>query len=72
VSRNIGVNRTIAIEGAVHQNGHGAYGRGEYSQAYGQHWRATVTGVLLGGESDDFFGQYRHNSHLTVGARYSF
>src|SRR3954468_1990538 len=72
VSRNIGVNRTIAIEGAVHQNGHGAYGRGEYSQAYGQHWRATVAGVVLGGESDDFFGQYRHNSHVRLGARYSF
>jgi hypothetical protein len=72
VSRNIGVNRTLAIEGAVHQNGHGAYGKGEYSQAYGPHWRATVSGVLLGGESDDFFGQYRHNSHVRVGARFSF
>jgi len=27
---------------------------------------------VLGGRSDDFFGQYRHNSHVVVGARYSF
>jgi hypothetical protein len=72
VSRNVGVNRTLAIEGAVHQNGHGAYGKVQYSQAYGQHWRATATAVALGGQSDDFFGQYRHNSHVVLGARYSF
>jgi len=72
VSRNIGVNRTFAIEGAVHQSGHGAYGKAQYSQAYGQHWRATATAVVLGGRSDDFFGQYRHNSHVVVGGRYSF
>jgi hypothetical protein len=72
VSRNVGVNRTFAVEGAVHQNGHGAYGKVQYSQAYGQHWRATATAVVLGGRSDDFFGQYRHNSHVVLGARYSF
>jgi hypothetical protein len=72
VSRNVGVNRTFAIEGAVHQNGHGAYGKVQYSQAYGQHWRATATAVALGGQNDDFFGQYRHNSHVVLGARYSF
>jgi hypothetical protein len=72
VSRNIGVNRTFAVEGAVHQDGGGAYGKAQYSQAYGQHWRATATAVVLGGRSDDFFGQYRHNSHAVVAARYSF
>jgi len=72
VSRNVGVNRTFAIEGAVHQDGHGAYAKGQYSQGYGQHWRATVTGVVLGGRDDDFFGQYRHNSHVVVAVRYSF
>jgi hypothetical protein len=72
VSRNVGVTRTIAIEGALHQNGRGAYGKTQYSQAYGQHWRATATAVVLGGRSDDFFGQYRRNSHLVLGARYSF
>jgi len=56
----------------VHQDGGGAYGKAQYSQAYGQHWRATATAVVLGGRSDDFFGQYRHNSHAVVGARYSF
>ena len=30
---------------AVRQNGDGVYAKGEYSQARGQHWRATVTGV---------------------------
>jgi hypothetical protein len=72
VSRNVGVNRTFAVEGAVHQDGHGAYAKAQYSQAYGQHWRATATGVVLGGRDDDFFGQYRHNSHAVVAVRYSF
>lgn len=72
VSRNVGVNRTLAVEGALHQNGHGGYGKAQYSQAYGQHWRATATAVVLGGRSDDFFGQYRRNSHVVAALRYSF
>jgi hypothetical protein len=72
VSHTIDTNRSVAFEGAVHQNGHGAYGKGEYSQARGQHWRGTVTVVVLGGQSDDFFGQYDHNSHVKLTARYSF
>ncbi len=65
-------NRSVAIESAVRQNGHGVYVKGEYSQARGAHWRATVSGVALGGRSDDFLGQYRRNSHLTLSLRYSF
>jgi hypothetical protein len=68
----IDVNRSFAIEGAVRTNGSGAYARGEFSRAYGQHWRATVAGVAIGGESTDFLGQYNRNSHATVTLRYSF
>ena len=46
----------MAFETAIRQNLNGAYGRAEYSQAHGQHWRATVAGVLIGGEPDDFLG----------------
>ena len=64
--------RRFAFETAVRQNGDGVYGKAEYSQASGQHWRATVTGVGIGGHSDDFLGQYHRNSHVAVALRYSF
>ena len=72
ISRTIDVNRSVAFEGAIRQNGHGAYGKGEYSQAVGAHWRGTLTAVALGGRTDDFFGQYDRNSHVTFSARFSF
>jgi hypothetical protein len=65
-------NRSVAFEGAARQNGRGVYVRAEYSQARGQHWRATVTAVGIGGHADDFLGQYRRNSHATLTLRYSF
>jgi hypothetical protein len=68
----IDANRSAAIETAIRQNGDGAYVKGEYSQARGQHWRATVTGTLIRGQADDFLGQYRRNSHVTLSVRYSF
>ena len=37
--------RSLTFESAVRQNGDGVYAKAEYSQARGQHWRATVTGV---------------------------
>jgi hypothetical protein len=64
--------RSVALESAVRQSGAGVYAKGEYSQARGAHWRATITGVAIGGHSDDFLGQYRRNSHLTAALRYSF
>ena len=64
--------RTVALETAIRQNGAGIYGKVEYSQARGQHWRATVTGVGIGGRRDDFLGQYQRNSHVTLALRYSF
>ena len=65
-------NRSVAFETAIRQNLNGAYGRAEYSQAHGQHWRVTIAGVLIGGEPDDFLGQYRRNSHGSLVLRYSF
>jgi hypothetical protein len=71
-SYTIDTNRSLVFEGAVHQDGGGAYGKAEYSQARGQHWRATVTAIGVGGKEDDFFGQYRRNSQIKVTLRYSF
>jgi hypothetical protein len=64
--------RTVVIEGAVRQNAAGFYVKGEYSEAFGQHWRLTLTGVGIAGQADDFLGQYHHNSHASVGLRFSF
>jgi hypothetical protein len=71
-SYTIDTNRSVAFEGAVRQNGRGAYAKAEYSQARGQHWRATINLVAIGGDGDDFLGQYRRNSHATMTVRYSF
>jgi hypothetical protein len=72
VSYTVDPNRSVAFETAVRQNLNGAYGRAEYSQAHGQHWRVTIAGVLIGGEAGDFLGQYRRNSHGSLVLRYSF
>jgi hypothetical protein len=71
-SYTIDANRSAAVETAIRQNGHGEYVKGEYSQARGQHWRATAAGALIRGHVDDFLGQYRRNSHVTLSLRYSF
>ena len=71
-SYTIDPNRSVAFEGALRRSGDAGYARGEYSQAYGQHWRATVAGTLIRGEPTDFIGQYRRNSHVTLSLRYSF
>lgn len=71
-SYTIGPNRSVAFEGAARQNGDGLYSKIEYSEGRGQHWRATVTGVVVAGHSNDFLGQYHRNSHAGVAVRYSF
>jgi hypothetical protein len=71
-SYTIDPNRSVAFETAVRKNGDGVYARAEYSQARGQHWRATVGAALLAGDESDFLGQYYRNSHATVALRYSF
>jgi len=68
----IDANRSVAFESAVRQNGDGLWLKGEYSQAFGQHWRATLNVTLIRGDIDDFLGQYRRNSHALVILRYSF
>ena len=64
--------RLVIFEGAVRQDGDGFYGKLEYSQALNQYVRLTLTGVGLGGEPEDFLGQYRRNSHGSVTLRFSF
>jgi hypothetical protein len=64
--------RSVAIEGAIRQSGDGFYVRGEYSEAFGQHWRLTLTGVGINGKDDDFLGQFHHNSYASAGLRFSF
>jgi hypothetical protein len=68
----IDANRSIALETAARQNGDGVWVRFEYSQAFGQHWRATLGASLIRGEPMDFIGQYRRNSNAVVVVRYSF
>lgn len=71
-SYTIDSNRSAGLEAVAHQNGRGAYVKAEYSQARGDHWRATITSVLLAGQDDDFLGQYQRNSHVALALRYSF
>jgi hypothetical protein len=68
----IDANLSVGVEAAVRQNGDGVYAKGEFSQAHGAHWRMTISGSVIRGESDDFLGQYRWNSHVGIGVRYSF
>jgi hypothetical protein len=71
-SYTIDVNRSVAFEGAVRQNAKGLWLKAEYSQAAGQHVRATVRGNLIRGDDSDFLGRYRLNSNLEAVLRYSF
>jgi len=64
--------RSLGFETAIRQNGDGFYGKAEYSQARGQHWRVTITAIGIAGASDDFLGQYSRNSHVKAALRYSF
>lgn len=71
-SYTIDVSQSLALESAVRDNGDGAYLKGEYSEAHGQHLRATIAGVLVRGDAGDFLGQFRRNSHVSLTVRYSF
>jgi hypothetical protein len=72
VSYTVDPRKTVAVEGAVRQSGKGLYVKGEFSDAIAAHWRLTLSGVGIGGDSDDFLGQFSHNSHLAAGMRFSF
>jgi hypothetical protein len=68
----IDTNRSLAIEGAVRQNGDGSWLRSEYSQASGQHLRFTARATWIRGVPTDFFGRYAKNSNVAATIRYSF
>lgn len=65
-------NRSVAIEAAIRQNGQGSWLRSEYSQTFGQHWRATAGFTWIRGNPADFLGQYHRNSFALLALRYSF
>jgi len=65
-------NRSVAMDTAVRQNGAGSWVRAEYSQAFGQHWRATAGFTWIRGDPGDFLGQYHRNSYGNLAVRYSF
>jgi hypothetical protein len=71
-SYTIDANRSVSAELAVRQSFDSVWLKGDYSQAFGGHWRATVAASLIRGNAADFIGQYRRNSHLSLTARYSF
>ena len=71
-SYTIDTNRSLTLETIVRQNLDGMWLRAEYSQAIGQHLRATAAFALIRGEPTDFIGQYRLNSHALLTVRYSF
>jgi hypothetical protein len=64
--------RTVTIEGAARQSRAGFYAKGEYSEAFGQHWRLTLGAVGITGAQDDFLGQFRRNSNASIAFRFSF
>jgi hypothetical protein len=66
----IDANRSLAIETAVRAGG--SFVRFEYSQLFGQHWRATGGIAWIRGDMTDFLGEYRLNSYGSLAIRYSF
>ena len=66
----IDTNRSMALEAAVRASG--SFLRYEYSQLFGQHWRATAGAAWIRGDADDFLGQYHRNSYFSLALRYSF
>jgi hypothetical protein len=66
----IDANRSLDVEAAVRAGG--SFTLFEYSQAYGQHWRATAGYAWIRGEMSDFIGQFHRNSYVSLALRYSF
>jgi hypothetical protein len=66
----IDANRSLAVETAVRAEG--SFVRFEYSQLFGQHWRATGGLAWIRGDMTDFLGEYRRNSYASLAVRYSF
>ncbi len=66
----IDVNRSLSLETAVRAAG--SFARFEYSQGFGQHWRATGGWAWIRGDMTDFLGEYHRNSYGLLSIRYSF
>jgi hypothetical protein len=66
----IDARRSLAIQAAVRAGG--SFTRFEYSQTYGEHWRATAGLAWIRGDMADFLGEYHRNSYASLGVRYSF
>jgi hypothetical protein len=62
--------RSLTFDAAVRAAG--SFVRSEYSQTFGQHWRATAGVAWIRGDMTDFLGEYRRNSYGSVAVRYSF
>jgi hypothetical protein len=72
VSYTISAERTVSAEAALRQNGEGAWVKAEYTQTLSTHWQARASMTLIRGNTNDFLGQYRRNSHAILGLRYNF
>jgi len=68
----IDTRRSLAVEAVERQDGSGFYGKFEYSQMLGQHWRVTGQLGVIRGSDNDFLGQYHRNSFGNLIFRYSF
>ena len=68
----IDATRSLSADAVIRQNGQGVWLRGEYSETFGQHWRATIGYTWIHGASSDFLGEYWRNSFALLGLRYSF
>jgi hypothetical protein len=68
----IDTNRGVSVETVIRQNLHGLYLKPEYTEAIGQHWRATAGFIWIAGRATDFLGQYHRNSQVLLQLRYSF
>jgi hypothetical protein len=66
----IDANRSLVVETAVRAEG--SFVGFEYSQLFGQHWRATGGLAWIRGDMTDFLGEYRRNSYASLALRYSF
>jgi hypothetical protein len=62
----------VSAEAALRQNGEGAWVKAEYTQTLSTNWQARASMTLIRGNTNDFLGQYRRNSHAILGLRYNF
>ncbi len=72
VQYTIDANRSLGLNAFVRQTGASSIVNPAYSQAFGNHWRATFSFTWLRGNVHDFLGQYHRNSFAKTELRYSF